>query len=109
MRVLQQAENIYVNPAWNLGAREAKAEFLAIVNDDVRFGDEVFAVARRGLRWFGVVGPDRSTFTLPSPDRVRLRPARPTATTFEFGTFMCLRRRDYLPIPETMRIWGGDD
>ena len=28
VRVLQQAENIYVNPAWNLGAREARGEYL---------------------------------------------------------------------------------
>ena len=42
VRVLQQERNIYVNPAWNLGAREARGEFLAIVNDDVRFDDLAF-------------------------------------------------------------------
>lgn len=64
VRVLQQQRNIYVNPAWNLGAREARGDFLAIVNDDVRFDDAAFDLAARGLRWFGVVGPDRSCFSL---------------------------------------------
>lgn len=40
VRVLQQEQNIYVNPAWNLGAREARGEYLAIVNDDVIFDPE---------------------------------------------------------------------
>ena len=109
VRVLQQAENIYVNPAWNLGAREARGKYLAIVNDDVLFDGAAFDAAARGLKWFGIVGPDRSAFTLAAPGKVRLRPARKSAAMFGFGTFMCMRRRDYDPIPEQMRIWGGDD
>ncbi|MEV7100382.1 glycosyltransferase family 2 protein [Micrococcus luteus] len=109
VRVLQQERNIFVNPAWNLGAREASGEFLAIVNDDVRFDDAAFSLAARGLRWFGVVGPDRSCFVQSGLERPRLRLARSSATMFGFGTFMCVRRSDYIPIPEEMRIWGGDD
>ncbi|MGN2297909.1 glycosyltransferase family 2 protein [Micrococcus luteus KDCGSN] len=109
VRVLQQERNIYVNPAWNLGAREARGEFLAIVNDDVRFNDLAFDLAARGLRWFGVVGPDRSCFSLGRLEHPRLRLARRSTTLFGFGTFMCMRRDNYHPIPEEMRIWGGDD
>lgn len=109
VRVLQQERNIYVNPAWNLGAREARGDFLAIVNDDVRFDDVAFDLAARGLRWFGVVGPDRSCFALAQQEEPRLRLARRSATLFGFGTFMCMRRGNYRPVPEEMRIWGGDD
>ena len=56
VRVLQQAENIYVNPAWNLGAREARGEYLAIINDDALFDPVVLDIAadfvvkpRRGI------------------------------------------------------------
>ncbi|MEU2418608.1 glycosyltransferase [Brachybacterium paraconglomeratum] len=110
VRVLDQGENIFVNPAWNLGAREARGEYLAIVNDDVLFAPEAFDVAARALqrRAFGVVGPDRSAFQGGS-GRARVTVARPSGTIFGFGVFMCLRRRDYRPIPEEMRIWGGDD
>lgn len=92
VRVLQQQRNIYVNPAWNLGAREARGDFLAIVNDDVRFDDAAFDLAARGLRWFGVVGPDRSCFSLTQEEEPRLRLARRSTTLFGFGTFMCMRR-----------------
>ncbi|WP_256841514.1 glycosyltransferase family 2 protein [Ornithinimicrobium cryptoxanthini] len=111
VRVLQQAVNIYVNPAWNLGAREATGEYLAIINDDVRFDDEALDAAGRVLRrgWFGIVGPDRSCFATAHTGRVKVRPARHTATIHGFGTFMCLRRSAFIPIPEDMRIWGGDD
>lgn len=109
VRVLQQDRNIYVNPAWNLGAREARGEYLAIVNDDVRFNDDAFEMAARGLRWFGIIGPDRSCFSQEKAGHSKLRLARSSATLFYYGTFMCLRRKDYVPIPEEMRIWGGDD
>jgi glycosyltransferase involved in cell wall biosynthesis len=111
VRVLQQEQNIFVNPAWNLGAREARGEYLAIVNDDIVFDPEALThtaqILRRG--WFGIVGPDRSTFTEQTSACPKHRLARGSGTIFGFGTFMCMRRADYVQIPEEMRIWGGDD
>lgn len=111
VRVLQQEQNIFVNPAWNLGASEARGEYLAIVNDDVVFDPEAFTYTARILRRgrFGIVGPGRSSFTELTSTRPRHRLARGSGTIFGFGTFMCMRRADYIPIPEEMRIWGGDD
>lgn len=111
VRVLQQDKNIFVNPAWNLGAHEARGDYLAIINDDVVFDPAAFILTARILRrgWFGIVGPDRSTFTDSRSSRPRHQLARASATFFGFGTFMCLRRSDYVPIPEEMQIWGGDD
>ncbi len=109
VRVLQQAENIYVNPAWNLGALEARGDWLAIINDDVRFGDAAFDVAARLLRTglVGLVAPDEASYL----EDVRGRPT--WRLQFEFnaklGTFMCLRRADYSPIPDELKIWGGDN
>lgn len=111
LRVLDQGRNIFVNPAWNLGAREARGELLAIVNDDVLFEDEALTRAARILRRgvFGIVGPDRSTFHPGAGGRIGHRLARPDATTRYYGTFLCLRRRDYRPVPAELKIWGGDD
>ncbi|KAB1639190.1 glycosyltransferase family 2 protein [Pseudoclavibacter terrae] len=111
LRIIQQDENIYVNPAWNLGARQARGDLLAIVNDDVSFDEEALEHAARVLDrgWFSVVGPDRSTFATASSRTIAHRLARHDATTWYFGTFMCLRTVDYVAIPEEMRIWGGDD
>lgn len=109
--VLQQEKNIYVNPAWNLGAEYARGDVLAIVNDDVIFDAEALTTAAKILRWgfFGIVGPDLSCFSDDGSRRITHRPARHDAPTRYFGTFMCLRRRDYVHIPESLKIWGGDD
>ncbi len=82
------------------------------MNDDVLFDAAAFDVVGKALSrgLFGVIGPDRSAFAeVSGTPRVTL--ARASTTSFGFGgVFMCLRRRDYSPpIPESMRIWGGDD
>ena len=111
VRVLQQERNIFVNPAWNLGAREARMPWLAIINDDVLFADEALDEAARILRrgWFAMVGPDPSCFAGQGEfaRAVSHRPA--TSLRLTFGTFMCLRASDYVPIPDDLLIWGGDD
>ncbi|MBB5511491.1 GT2 family glycosyltransferase [Neomicrococcus aestuarii] len=111
MRVLQQTENIFVNPAWNLGAREAKSEFLAIVNDDVLFGPEVFDECARILHRgrFSMAGPAESCFGYPKQGKIGHRIAPFRSFKGRYGTFMALRRTDYWEIPEQMKIWGGDD
>ncbi|WP_150108368.1 glycosyltransferase family 2 protein [Brachybacterium muris] len=111
VRVLDQGRNIYVNPAWNLGAREARAEFPSIINDDILFEDGALTHAQRALRSrrFGVIGPAQDAFNRPAHGRRRVKIAPFFSFKGSFGTFMCLRRADYNPIPEEMRIWGGDD
>lgn len=110
LRVLQQEQNIYVNPAWNLGAREAAEQLLAIVNDDILFDPEVLDIAaerlvRRGGRMIGVDGSEFNR----AHQNVRVRIATYGHITRGFGAFMCVRREDYVPIPEEILIWGGDD
>lgn len=108
VRVLQQVENIFVNPAWNLGAKTAETEWLAIINDDVLFSPELLDYAAQLLRrpWVGIVGPAAGGG--PEPHRpMSWRLA--SSPGVPFGTFMCMRRRDYVPIPSGFRIWGGDD
>lgn len=110
LRILDQPHNIYVNPAWNLGVAEASADLVAIVNDDVVFSDEALVQAAEILRKgrFAMVGPDSSCFLPVSADqRVSHRVA--SGLRFRYGTFMCLRRADYDPIPDELQIWGGDD
>lgn len=111
VRVLDQGENIFVNPAWNLGAREARAEYLAIINDDVLFDPAVFDVVGRVLARgrVGIIGPDKTAVRLDPLGAAATRIAGFGALHFAFGTAMFLRRSNYVPIPEEMLIWGGDD
>jgi GT2 family glycosyltransferase len=35
VRVITPKENLFVNPSWNLGVREAKYDIVALLNDDI--------------------------------------------------------------------------
>lgn len=111
VRVLQQAQNIGVNPAWNLGAREAKCEFLAILNDDIEVPDVLLRVAHATLRapGVGIVGVHPSCYDRP-PQKRDLPRVRPVySRPWGFGTAMFMRRENYVPIPESLVIFYGDD
>ena len=111
VRVLQQETNIFVNPAWNLGVREASGQFVAIINDDVLFDDDVFDEAARVLRrgLFAMVVPDRSCFHGDAWDKPISHRLATGRLNLVWGTFMAMRREDYRPIPSSLLIWGGDD
>ena len=108
VRVLQQDGNIFVNPAWNLGAREARGEHLAILNDDILFDPRLFDVMHRWLRlpFIGMIGPHETSF-VDGPWKPSFRPAY--RRTWGFGCAMFLRRENYVPIPQDLEIFYGDD
>ena len=110
VRVLNQGRNIYVNPVSNLGAHEARADFLAIINDDVPFEDGALTHARRALRSHRVrvIGPAQDAFNRPAHGSRRVKIAPIISFKGSFGTFRCLRRADYNRISDEMRIWGGN-
>lgn len=113
-RVIDVGQNIFVNPAWNLGAQEASAPFLAIVNDDVLFDAGILRpIARRLGRGAGIIGPAPGCVRDIEAPPLRL-PRRPVfVPTYErpyaFGTAMFMRREDYVPIPDDLKVWRGDD
>lgn len=109
--VLEPGRNIFVNPAWNLGVESSRGALLAIINDDVRFEDEALAYAAQLLRGdrYGIVGHDRTCFLENLPPRPISHRVYADRSVVTYGTFLCLRRENYSPIPEELRIWHGDD
>jgi glycosyltransferase involved in cell wall biosynthesis len=107
IKVLVQDGNIFVNPAWNLGAEMAQGDMLCFLNDDLAAKLEVFAfgsellsgsdnVGLVGLKW------DKQLGELSFVDLVdRDSPA--------FGCLMMMRRTDFNRIPSCLKIWHGDD
>ena len=43
VRVLDQPENLYVNPSWNLGVSIARSKYICIANDDLAFDMQLCA------------------------------------------------------------------
>ncbi|MDO4918812.1 glycosyltransferase family 2 protein [Kocuria sp.] len=111
VRVLQQERNIYVNPAWNLGAREARYESLAIINDDVLFDPVVLDIAAEFVLKprRGILGLEGTFINREQATPAKLRIAGDNLIGNSFGMFMCLRKENYVPIPDDLLVWGGDD
>ncbi len=109
-RVIYSGENIYVNPAWNMGYKEAKGEFLLIANDDViidNFDDVMWYVVRRLARseiaGLNKIQPDTA-------DPISLKYYKKIDQQFfkNWGSFMILRKSDYLLIPDEYKVCVGD-
>ena len=113
-RVINLPENIYVNPAWNLGAREARTALLGLVNDDVLLNPRILGpISRRLARGTGIVGPASAAVRDIHAPRRRFPEIPVFIPVYErpyaFGTAMFLRRSDYVQIPDDLKVWRGDD
>lgn len=108
LRVLDQGRNIFVNPAWNLGARESRADYLLISNDDIAVRPTLLdGLARLVRPRMGLVGPRRTAFGEGERGRLSLVPAY--RRTYGYGTLMCLPRSEYHVIPDDLQVFYGDD
>lgn len=116
VRLLEQSTNISVNPAWNLGAAEAKHDQLCFLSDDVIFDEAVFG-------WLvlsnvdGIVGldkrcvlRDRPAAEVKSP-KMSLLPITDYRVYIPlgFGCLMFCHKAAYVPIPEQLKTWYGDE
>jgi glycosyltransferase involved in cell wall biosynthesis len=107
LRVLQQTENLFVNPSWNLGVSEANEDCLIISNDDIHFDPDVIDFSARLLRLpVGVIGCAPDALGREEAGRYWALPTY--RMTQPFGVLMFLRKRDYVPIPNELLVWAGD-
>lgn len=102
-RYISQGRNIYVNPAWNWGVREAKYENICICNDDVNFSTSVFRSPY--IRVQGVVGMASDNYYVESDLSLETFDKRP----WGWGCLIFTKKSLYKPIPEDLLIACGDD
>lgn len=117
IKVITPTENLYVNPAWNLGVKNAKNEFVGVLNDDLifpkKFIGNVYEFLKKEID-VGFVGLD----TIPKTDDVNfsdypkdaelvfnLVNVRPTC----WGSAFFFKKSNYIIIPKELKVWCGDD
>ena len=117
LRVIIPKENLYVNPAWNLGVKEVKNQYIGIINDDLIFPKNFiskvidFLILNSDV---GIVGLD--TIEPTKPDDFDNYP-KDTGIEFKkifernscWGSAMFLKKSLYCEIPLEMKVWFGDD
>lgn len=114
VNVSRQWSNIYVNPAWNLGASLAKNDKLCIVNDDIVFDKRLFAkMIDRCTQENGVHGmiTGEAKFNHPvlTDGSIDFIEWNKDINLHGFGQLMFIHKSNWVPIDENLKIYCGDD
>lgn len=116
-------QNIFVNPSWNKGIELALNSNVCIINDDVMVDFKLFLLMDEFMTHnkhnFGLAGihPGDPNFnqillTNGAIDLVAWREEWNSSSAgmrFGLGTLFFVRRENWIPIPEEMKLYYGDD
>lgn len=127
LRHIKNYENIYVNPAWNLGWETAQFDKLCFLNDDVDFDLRLFKnISPYITEDKGMIGlaeyhgcgvwQDESGCDYSRPNWRRGHRGY-TLKVFQlnenrrpgYGCLWFIHKNSYTPIPNDIKIWYGDD
>ena len=116
--ILQQEENLYVNPSWNLGVEESDYDKFIIFNDDIIIPYSfIFQLEEWITEDIGLIGLDSAsiikvtqfdTENITLLDR-KIELQRAIKRNWGFGMAIAGHKKSYYKIPENIRIWYGDD
>ena len=112
VKLVQVEENIYVNPAWNLGIKIAKNDLVALINDDINFDTNIFgAIDTNVLDTFGIVGMGEGNYKeqIDESNGPYLDIWKPGVNDWGWGCFIMLNKKDWIEIPDNIKIWYGDN
>lgn len=107
IRLVSFDENIFVNPAWNLGVSLAKNSNIGVLNDDINFNTDIFLFIKDHIDK-GIIGQCCSNYDPIDrnlPYEIEIPPFRPSG----WGCMFFLKKENYLPIPDNLLIACGDD
>lgn len=116
---LPQVENIYVNPAWNLGVEESKFDIICLYSDDVLFDTKHLemicekCVPENGITGFSIECISEKIETLNQLESTTLSWETPRvvpvmALHYRFGICMFMHKWSYHKIPQQFKIYYGD-
>ena len=112
VKLVKVEENIYVNPAWNLGIKIAKNDLIALVNDDINFDTNVFGVLDGNiLNQFGIVGMGEGNYKeqIDETKGPYLDVWKPGVNDWGWGCMILLDKKNWIDIPDNIKIWYGDN
>tara|TARA_B110000902_G_scaffold139075_1_gene160673 strand:+ start:965 stop:1612 length:648 start_codon:yes stop_codon:yes gene_type:complete len=114
IRYYPQTENIYVNPAWNLGVSLANNDLLCICNDDINFNvNDYIQFVLPHISELGIFGANIRPYHKVTQDVLYKinddRITRAALATQGFGMLMFMNKKNWINIPSSLKIWFGDD
>mgnify|MGYP000632796718 CR=1 FL=1 len=112
VKLVQAKENIYVNPAWNLGIELAKNDLIALVNDDINFNPNIFGVIDESiLSYVGIIGMGEGNYKdeIDKEKGSYIDIWEPGVNDWGWGCFIMLNKKNWIDIPDNIKIWYGDN
>ena len=115
IKLLDYKKNIYVNPSWNKGVEEANNGLICLCNDDIVIDRLIIEIIHlldisncSGIDLIGVRGNDHHGFLI-NPFQMDTTKNLGLQNNGFFGIAMFLRKENYKPIPDDLKVWFGDD
>lgn len=107
LRYIYEGENIFVNPAWNLGVKESKKDYLIIVNDDVIIPNSLIDKMSEELDKYKIVGlhPESMNSKRAFDDSIHVGPHIGVG----WGCCIFMKKELWEDIPEGLKVWYGDN
>lgn len=108
-------DNIFVNPAWNLGVKNASYSKICLLNDDVILEDMAlhYMTLKLEEKNVGVVGLAKSCYNLSDAHiDYRQRPFYLEQISIRnrgYGCAIFIKKENWVEIPSDLKIWFGDD
>jgi len=114
IKILNQEENIKVNPSWNLGVNMSKNNLVAIINDDLCFDTKLFDKISnhmkddKDLYCFGVGGDkyNQPDITDGNIDFIQWEYGM---SSYGYGQLMIINKKYWTPIVKGLDFYFGDD
>jgi hypothetical protein len=100
--IVKPPDNIIVNPSWNLGVRLSKNNNICLLNDDILFNYQVFEFMSNNLDKH-ICGLNMYT------ENNHLQLIEAEKRIHGFGCMMFIRKDLYEYIPESIKLFYGDD
>jgi hypothetical protein len=113
LTVVKNKTNNFVNPSWNQGVSIAKYDYVCLLNDDITFNfttllnnfERLTEDSNHGIIAFNGINLTNAL----NDDNDILSPQKTNMRGFGFGCMMLLKKADYIPIPDDIKVYFGDD
>lgn len=110
IKVLKMPENIFVNPAWQLGVNLSSNDRVCIINDDIYFNLPRFHKFVLDTKVKAVCYNSKTYKTLEdSPEWKLVANPNPNRRPPGIGQMMYLHKENWTELPWGMKLWYGDD
>lgn len=124
VKIFSSGKNLYVNPSWNYGVKEAKSEYAALINDDIIIPNNFCSTILDKMNEdTGIVGMEDKFIINLRDENNNIKDIPQTTPTLSenitlkpisyrkkfFGVIMFFKKDLYKSIPEDLKIFFGDD